>query len=214
MVGLLAPAAPALAGPPLVCHPFEVETPAVLPWGTGSGWNTPSGSYDSRNLVSDTLRLLTPKAPVLARMENMRRATIYAMQNPEVAHRLLKAMMDRALTPSGTRDAQAWFDAGYLIETYRQADFLRRPATGARWAAVEETLTSVDGYSWVKKAFALQAPTADPSVSSASSVAEMEFAASLMTQGGVAAAHRERAARAAARGSLLDRNLRNLENFR
>src|SRR5687768_18327176 len=38
-------------------------------------------SYDVQQLTTDTLRLLTAEAPILARMENMRRATIYAAQN-------------------------------------------------------------------------------------------------------------------------------------
>ena len=51
-------------------------------------------------------------------MENLRRATIYAMRDPVVAEQLLKALMARAL--STTNDGRAWFDAGYLIEAYRQ----------------------------------------------------------------------------------------------
>jgi hypothetical protein len=194
-VMLLGSAGPALAGPPLICHPFETGAAQKLSWGQGTGWNTPDTKYDLQRLTADTLRLLTSDAPVLARMENMRRATIYAMKDPAVAQQLLAAVMGRALTPSGGRESIAWFDAGYLIESYRQAVTLRASSGDrAAWAATDETMRT-DGYGFVKKALTL-APNAD-----------MEFAASLMTQGATASAHRARATASATRGSLLAVNL-------
>lgn len=188
-------ATPALAGPPLICHPFEVDGGKLIAWGTGSGWNTPDRGYDIKNLVADTTAVLTADAPILTRMENMRRATIYAMRDPEIAQQLLKTVMAKALAT--TSDSRAWFDAGYLIESYKQATAIRengRPALRA-WAAVDETVR-VDGYNWVKKAMAMTTPSA-----------EMEFAASLMTQGPLAASHRAKALAAAPKGSVLARNL-------
>src|SRR6186997_1065012 len=188
-------ATPALAGPPLICHPFDVEGGKLIAWGTGPGWNTPDRSYDIQKLVADTNAVLTPDSPILTRMENMRRATIYAMRDPVLAQELLKTVMARALAT--TRDSQAWFDAGYLIESYKQAVHLRvdrKPELRA-WNAVDETIR-VDGYNWVKKAMAMTAPSA-----------EMEFAASLMTQGAVASTHRARAVAAAPKGSIVARNL-------
>ena len=198
-------ATPALAGPPLICHPFEVEGGKLIAWGTGSGWNTPDRSYDIKKLVADTNAVLTPDAPILTRMENMRRATIYAMRDPVIANELLKAVTSRALAT--TTDGRAWFDAGYLIESYKQAVHLRedrKPELRA-WAAVEETIR-VDGYNWVKKAMAMSAPPAHRSLGEGVS-AEMEFAASLMTQGSVASAHRAKAIATAPKGSTLARNL-------
>jgi len=188
-------ATPALAGPPLICHPFEVEGGKLIAWGSGSGWNTPDRSYDIKKLVADTNAVLTPDSPILTRMENMRRATIYAMRDPVLAQELLKTVMSRALAT--TSDSRAWFDAGYLIESYKQAVHLRqdrKPELRA-WTAVDETIR-VDGYNWVKKAMAMTAPSA-----------EMEFAASLMTQGSVASAHRAKAIAAAPKNSLLAKNL-------
>src|SRR5918993_3184235 len=188
-------ATPALAGPPLICFPFEVESGKLIAWGTGPGWNTPDRAYDINNVIADTTATLSADAPVLTRMENLRRATIYAMRDPQIAHELLKAVMNRALA---TRvDSRAWFDAGYLIESYKQAVHLRdtrKPELRA-WAAVDESIR-LDGYTWVKKVMAMTAPSA-----------EMEFAASLMTQGPVASAHRARAIAAAPKGSILARNL-------
>lgn len=188
-------ATPALAGPPLICFPFETEGGKLIAWGSGPGWNTPDRSYDIKKLVADTNAILATDAPILNRMETMRRATIYAMRDPQIAQELLKAVMTRALAT--TTDSRAWFDAGYLIESYKQATHLRdqrKPELRA-WAGVDETIR-VDGYNWVKKAMAMTAPNA-----------EMEFAASLMTQGSVASAHRARAASAAPKGSLVARNL-------
>lgn len=188
-------ATPALAGPPLICFPFQVESGKLIDWGTGSGWNTPDRSYDITKLVADTSAALTPDAPILTRMENMRRATIYAMRDPEIAHQLLKSVMARALNT--TTDSRAWFDAGYLIESYKQATAIRdksRPELKA-WAAVDETIR-VDGYNWVKKAMAMTTANA-----------EMEFAASLMTEGALSSAHRAKALAAAPKGSPLARNI-------
>ena len=188
-------ATPALAGPPLICFPFVTGGGRLIAWGTGSGWNTPARSYDVKKLIADTEAVLTADAPVLTRMENMRRATIYAMRDPQIAQQLLQTVMTRAL--GTTTDSRAWFDAGYLIESYKQAVHLRsngKPEPSS-WAAVDETLR-VDGYNWLKKAMAMTAPSA-----------EMEFAASLMTQGTVAASHRAKAAAAAPKGSLVARNI-------
>jgi len=174
------------AGPPLICHPFDAGASPVLPWSTGAGWRTPDPRYDVQQLTADTLRLLTADAPILARMENMRRATIYAAQDKRVAAELLTAIVSR--TAKSSNDPLAWFDAGYLIESYRQA-------TGfARW----DMLAGVDrdGYSFVQKAIAR-----------AGSSPEMEFAASLMKEGAASAEHRRRALAGATPGSLLAKNL-------
>lgn len=195
VVMLLGSAGPALAGPPLICQPFETGAAELLSWGHGQGWNTPDTAYDVRRLTADTLRLLSKEAPVLARMENMRRATVYAMTSPAVAHELLTAVMGRALSPSDG-GGLAWFDAGYLIESYRQAVHLRaKKGDLAAWAATDETMR-VDGYGFVKKAMQVTGPNA-----------EMEYAASLMTTGAVSAAHRQRASSSATHGSLVAINL-------
>jgi hypothetical protein len=188
-------ATPALAGPPLICFPFQTEGGTLLSWGKGQGWNTPDRSYDIRKLVADTEAVLAADSPLLTRMENMRRATIYAMRDPQVANDLLKALTARALRT--TTDSRAWFDAGYLIESYKQAVHIRedrKPELRA-WAAVDEAIR-IDGYNWVKKAMAMTAPSA-----------EMEFAASLMTQGSTASEHRAKALAASPKGSLVARNI-------
>src|SRR5215203_1617196 len=98
-------ATPALAGPPLICHPFETAGGTLIAWGTGPGWNSPDRNYDVKTLVADTNAVLSADAPILTRMENLRRATIYAMRDPAVAQELLKNVMARAL--STTTDSRA-----------------------------------------------------------------------------------------------------------
>ena len=179
-------------GPPLICHPFDAGSIVLLPWGPGPDWKSPDKSYDIQKLTADTLRLLTPTTPVIARMEIMRRATIYAGQDKKVASALLKALQDRAKAlPADSRDALTWFDAGYIIESYRQYEHV------AGWNMLGD---SAEGYIYVKKAIQL-----------AGQNAEMEFAASLMTQGASAAEHKRRAIAGATPGSLLAKNLERLQ---
>jgi hypothetical protein len=114
-------ATPALAGPPFICHAFELSGSPSLPWGsdTAAGWNNPDPAYDVTKLTGDVARLLTPSMPVPARMETLRRATIYASRDRAVAASLLTALETKA--QANPADANALFDAGFLTEAYRQA---------------------------------------------------------------------------------------------
>ena len=191
-------AVPALAGPPLICHPFDTRGGALLPWdakGPGTNWNAPLASYNTARLSDDVVKLLDTDSPVLTRMENLRRATIYAQKDPVLARQLLDAVLGRALS-ARTSGPLAKFDAGYLIESYKQAVMIRDKKGEPAWAAVDETIKT-DGYGFVKKAMTM----------SGTPNAEMEFAASLMTQGPASAEHRARASAAAANGSALAINL-------
>jgi hypothetical protein len=194
----------ALAGPPLICHPFvtDAATP-LLPWAASRDWHAPHPGYELANLTADTLRLLSPDAPVLARMENLRRAAIYADRDPAVAGALLGAVLARTKTAAAQPQAAAlaWFDAGYLVETYRHLDLAYRHGMrnghGRAASMVPPEAAQLDGYVLVQKALAL-AREARP---------ELEFAASLMTDDVTAAAHRERAAAGISADALLARNL-------
>jgi hypothetical protein len=196
----LAFAAPALAGPPLICHPFVTGTEPVLPWTPSRDWNSPDPSYDVGTLTADMLELLSADAPVLARMENLRRATIYAEKDRRVGAELLRAVMARTETPDAT--ALAWFDAGYLVETYKQSVLIYEhrmlPTPKGYEPLLGATNAPLDGYALVRKAAEL-APKLAP---------ELEFAASLMARDNAGSEdHRRRAAAAAQPGSLLARNL-------
>jgi hypothetical protein len=198
---MLTVAVAAEAGPPLICHPFDAGSAQLLPWASqGQNWNTPDRSYDVTKLTADVLRLLSADAPILARMENMRRATIYAGQDRRVAADLLNAVLKRAAeSPKGTRDSLALFDAGYLIESYMQASHIdqwHHLSGTAATATKASSLTAADGYGLVRRAIEIVGTSP-----------EMEFAASLMKGGPIAEEHRRKAMSGAKAGSLLARNL-------
>jgi hypothetical protein len=204
-VGLIAAmlclASVAQAGPPLICHAFEIGRAKSLPWISHS-WNlSGSENYDVKNLVRDTLDILGPDTPVLVRMETLRRATLYARKDPVVAKELLARLHARATAAesSGHPDALAWFDAGYLAETYKQWLGQNLPHMTDGMRMDPNPAAGVDGYALVKKAIALRG--ADP---------QMEFAAALITLSGPREEHRQHAQRAIAGAksdSLLAQNL-------
>src|SRR5438132_12984104 len=114
----------ALAGPPLICHPFEIDGATSLPW-ISHDWNL-SGSehYDTSKLASDTIAILDSSNVTLVHMETLRRATLYARKDPLAAKQLITRLIARA---EGTKSASpsqpgalAIFDAGYLTEAYKQ----------------------------------------------------------------------------------------------
>jgi hypothetical protein len=196
---LIVASAPAVqAGPPTICHQFQTGGAPSLPWGTGRGWRLTRADYDLQRLVDDTLALLTPATPVLARMETIRRATIYASTDARVASELLSRVLARALdgTTRGAANRLALFDAGYLVESYRQASLIYRYDMFARgekaaWQ-LRDAPRGLDGYAWIVSA--LQMGPADP---------EMEFGASRVIDGPRAEAHLQRALAGVRQGSPL-----------
>jgi hypothetical protein len=95
LVGALAITTPALAGPPLLCHPFDVGTARSLPW-DGTKWWRGRTDYKLTNLLADTEALLTPSTPIIVRMETLRRAVLYASQDRTAASDLFATTVDRA----------------------------------------------------------------------------------------------------------------------
>jgi hypothetical protein len=168
LASLMLPAV-ALAGPPLICHTINIGSAPSLPW-TSETWNL-SGkeNYDLNRLAGDTLALLTPNTPVLVRMETLRRATLYAQRDSRAAKELLLKLSARAA--ANDRDALAAFDYGYLIECYKQANWLfEKSANGYIRSERPNPAMNLDGYTWVQKAIAIRGT--DP---------QMEFAAALIT---------------------------------
>ncbi len=180
-------AVPAFAGPPLLCHPFEIGPATSLPWNAGQ-WRGTRADYDLSRLNRDVLALLTPTTPVVVRMETLRRATLYATADARVAQGLLDTV--RAHARSGDTTGLAEFDAGYLIETYKQAAVLS--------PAFAEIVRGLDGYAMVTHS--LKARHDDPAIA---------FAAAIMTSTGDEG-HRDYAKTAQAGATadlLLARNL-------
>jgi hypothetical protein len=138
---------PALAGPPLLCFPFDIGSARSLPMGHGN-WHETDSTYDVSHLVPDTLALLTPSAPVIVRMETIRRATIYASARLKLATALFDELQARAAAPQQAAAALSVFDFGYLVESYKEAKFLFTEPLPA--------IDRIDGYQLVLKAHALQ----------------------------------------------------------
>jgi hypothetical protein len=171
----------AQAGPPLICHPYNIGGAKSLPWGTGSGWDATDPAYNVQHLVSDTLGLLDHSPTVLVRMETLRRAVLYGVQDHAAASALLAELKSREEAKS---EASAYFDYGYFLASLNQI----------HWLYKEDLSAGVDGYQFVQKALAL-APDSP----------EMHFAAAMM-----APADREThlaKARAAKNDALLAENL-------
>ena len=120
-----------------------------------------------------------------------------------MAAALLLAVVERTKTKPRNARAEAleWFDAGYLVETYRQLGLIYAhgmlPSHGRWTSLVPEQLEDLDGYALVQMAVAL-APE---------SQAELDFASALMAREPLTAAHLRRAASSAAAESLLAQNL-------
>ncbi|MBP1636426.1 MAG: hypothetical protein H6Q10_3000 [Acidobacteria bacterium] len=198
---VLAATGTALAGPPLLCHPFDIGPARSLPWDGSSSWFDTDERYPLGSLVADTEALLSPSTPVIVRMETLRRASIYAGRDALVAGRLLDRLTARALgSASQEPDALAIFDAAYLVEAFRQLAMV--PQFEDRRAALERLVTGKDGYAMVKKSLALRPDDAS-----------LEFAAALIASGrdrGAYSAHARRARAGAGGDALLARNIKQL----
>jgi hypothetical protein len=128
---VLSCASRALAGPPLICHAYNIGTANSLP--EGSDRFGTSSTYDRSHLVADTLGLLTRDTPLLVRMETLRRAAIYATGNlrtwdgqkythvdKELGAALTAKLRERTTMGEARSRALALFDLGFFTETLRQ----------------------------------------------------------------------------------------------
>jgi hypothetical protein len=158
LLACLLASVPAIAGPPLICQPIDIGNAKSLPWRMVNGWDGTDRSYDTARLMGDMLALLAPGAPLNLRMETMRRAALYAAKDERLASDLTNRLLARTLDAeaSGKADPQAWFDAGYFVETLRQATFIYRydmlsPEERKAWQ-LRGAGSPLDGYPWVEKA--------------------------------------------------------------
>jgi hypothetical protein len=118
-------------------------------------------------------------------METMRRAAIYANEDPRIAYELLSRLMAR-----WTRERRQRCSTRYLVETYKQVHLADR-AAGYNKLAMD-----LDGYAWVVKAIRLGGDKAS-----------MEFAAALMQDRPWPNEHFRKALAASSEGSLLATNI-------
>ncbi|MGI8745507.1 MAG: hypothetical protein ACR2NN_23630 [Bryobacteraceae bacterium] len=140
----------AQAGPPLICQSYNIGTAPSLPWGnnTAAGWDNPDSSYNTKQLSADTLKLLDARTPVLARMETLRRATIYGEKDHAAAAELLSKLRQRAAEKP---NALALFDYGYFVESIKEM----------QWRYKDDLTAGIDGSAYVNKALALMPDSAE-----------------------------------------------------
>lgn len=202
----LAVAAPALAGPPLLCHAYDIGSAGSLPWVGEKSWFEGRPDYDVKNLVADTEALLTPSTPVVVRMETLRRAAIYASTDPTVANALLKRFISRAEASEekGHPDALAYLDAAYLAGAFNEFTMLARSKEWESRAAVaRQAKGNLDAYGLITKSVALR--PGDPGI---------QFAAALISSDehrGEYTAHAAKARAGAATDMLLARNIAHVQ---
>jgi hypothetical protein len=181
----------AVAGPPLICHPILIGSAKSLPWTSDVGNLSGRSDYDLSRLVEDTLDLLSPSTPVLVRMETLRRATLYAQKDANVAKDLLARIQARATSAEAKHDpdALAWFDAGYLVECTKQANWAFKKSGSGAWEKLikPNPASELDGYASILKAIKLRGEDA-----------QMEFAAALITLDGSKMEHQQHAEKAMA----------------
>ncbi len=202
IVASLAIAVPALAGPPLLCHPFEIGNAKSLPWLGQKSWDEGRPDYKLENLVADTEALLTPSTPVIVRMETLRRAALYASADARVASILIKRLISRAEASemAGRPDPLAYLDAAYIAGAFNEITMMGRSQQWEqRSANASEVKGSLDAYALITKSVALS--PSDPAI---------QFAAALISSDGHRGEYPNHAARARAganNDTLLARNL-------
>ena len=200
VIAALVTARPAQAGPPLLCHPFDIGSAVSLPWNGSSSWFDGKADYRLSGLVSDTEALLGPSVPVVVRMETLRRAAIYASHDPQVAAALLERLTAKA---DGSKTALALLDAAYVTEALRQITQIGG-VTGAKnhVPAIQNLIRDRDG--WQQMKASLAASPDDPG---------LQFAAALIAAGrdrGAYLEHARRARAGAQKDALLARNLNHI----
>jgi hypothetical protein len=201
-LGLLSLAAPALAGPPFICHPFDIGSSASLPWKNGD-WLGTRSDYDITRVVADTEALLTPDLPTLARMETLRRAVLYASRDRALAERLIATLTARVHTPDrdGRTSPLALFDAGYAIEAMNEIEQMGHHMSDLadRGRTLAGLTRPLDGQALIRKSATLRGDDAG-----------IAFALALIARDSDKQPHLEKARAAAKRDRLLASNLARL----
>lgn len=203
LIALAATADVAMAGPPLLCHPFDIGSAKSLTWDNSHGWQGRIGATNMKTLVADTEALLTPDTPVIVRMETLRRAALYASTDTQIATELFTRIQARAATAK--QGALETFDAGYLIETFRQISdrhgWTRDDGRQIQSAALKSMLGNANGEAMVQQT--LTARNGEPALEFAAAL----IAASYKGRQADYQKHAQKARAGAAQDPLLTRNL-------
>src|SRR5262249_47770252 len=140
-----------MAGPPAICHPFDIGDAKSIAVKDGE-----VSKYDASKVVNDTLGALDGKAGALVRMETIRRAWLVLQSHDSQARDLFARLMSRALVgeAKGSNDWRPWFDAAYFVGAGSQLerDFFTFDPGEASGCL---------GYGWMKKAISLDKDNAE-----------------------------------------------------
>jgi hypothetical protein len=203
VIGFATLAVPAFAGPPLLCHAYDIGAAKSLPWVGETSWFEGSPDYKLDRLAADTEALLTPSTPVIVRMETLRRAAIYASADAHVAGVLVKRLINRAEASemAGRPDALAYLDAAYFAGALNEIAMLARSSKNfeTKGAVAKAAVGGIDAYGLIMK-----------SVGARPDDASIQFAAALISNDehhGEYAGHAAKARAGAASDTLLARNL-------
>jgi len=199
---LLGLATPALAGPPFLCHPFEIGAAKSLPFDS-QNWLGVRKDYDISHLVADTLEVVTPETPTLVRMETLRRAALYASRDRAVAELLMTTMLTRVkkFDQVGKSNGTELFDAGYVVEALSEIEQFgnHMPEFGDATKRLAGLTGRFDGQAMVQKSLELR--PADSSI---------EFALYLLSRASERDQHLRKARAGAKQDGLLAQNLTKL----
>ena len=200
---LLGLATPALAGPPFVCHPFEVGAAKSLPFDS-QNWLGVRKDYDISHLVADTVELVTPETPTLVRMETLRRAALYASRDRAVAELLMMTMLTRVkkFDQVGKSNGTELFDAGYVVEALNEIEQHgnHMPEFGDATKVLAGLTQKYDGQAMIQKSVDLRPGDAS-----------IEFALYLLSRASERDQHLRKARVGAKQDGLLARNLTKLD---
>ena len=137
-VAVLAIPAGVEAGPPCVCWPVDAGDAPVI--------DVERRGATGSEIASKLLRGLDDKSPVLARMENLRRAAMALQGDDDTANYILSRLQARVLNaetgvPKNATKVIAlrWFDAGYAVACFTEAG----------------QVSGMDGYPWIARAIEL-----------------------------------------------------------
>jgi hypothetical protein len=203
-LALLSLAAPALAGPPFICHPFDIGDVKSLPW-TDGDYLGMRGDYDITRVVTDTEALLQTDMPTIARMETLRRAVLYASQTRALAERFVATLAARvdAADKAGRTDAIALFDLGYALEAMSEIEMIGHHMgsdLAVRGRALKGMTRPDDGRALILKSAALRGDDAG-----------IAFALALLERAEDRQPHLAKARAGAAQNRLLAVNLARLQ---
>ncbi|MFN0131644.1 MAG: hypothetical protein ACKVW3_03790 [Phycisphaerales bacterium] len=182
-VGMMA--ASAVAGPPLLCFPYQCDETVSLA-------ETKRGK-DHDGLVERTIKSLDEAKTTLGKMETIRRAVTAVGDNAALAHRLHERLLARALDASAEQKdaAGALFVAGMWVATITQAGAKLDGEPGERY--------NMAGMAWVERAIEMDPGDAAKSFGAAVIAADKDRS--------IAQKHLKRAVAGAEQGSALARSI-------